>query len=143
MNINSKQNQLIIATKSLPQQQQIGRQLKTSQPQHRQQQNDSNATQQCIECGKHFVSNSKLKSHEKTHSKSRPFKCIDCGKTFTGFHSIHIYIIDYSFIYWLIDWLISAIFIDMSHSNAYERTSLSGNQWSKPSLLSLLSFIND
>jgi hypothetical protein len=31
----------------------------------------------------------------------------------------------------------------MSHSNAYERTSLSGNQWSKPSLLSLLSFIND
>lgn len=38
----------------------------------------------CGECGRHFVSSLKLKSHEKTHSKSRPFKCIDCGKTFTG-----------------------------------------------------------
>lgn len=38
----------------------------------------------CLICGKNFVSFGKLKSHEKTHSKSRPFKCIDCGKTFTG-----------------------------------------------------------
>ena len=34
------------------------------------------------------VSLGKLKSHEKTHSKSRPFKCIDCNKTFTVRYSL-------------------------------------------------------
>lgn len=43
----------------------------------------------CLECGKHFVSVAKLKSHEKTHSKSRPFKCIDCNKSFTGIGTIN------------------------------------------------------
>ncbi|RWS06787.1 zinc finger-like protein, partial [Dinothrombium tinctorium] len=39
-------------------------------------------------CGKNFVSFGRLKSHEKTHSKTRPFKCIDCGKTFTVRYSL-------------------------------------------------------
>ena len=42
----------------------------------------------CLMCGKHFVSIGRLKSHEKTHTKSRPFKCIDCGKTFTVRYSL-------------------------------------------------------
>lgn len=42
----------------------------------------------CLMCGKHFVSVGRLKSHEKTHTKSRPFKCIDCGKTFTVRYSL-------------------------------------------------------
>ncbi|CAG2113908.1 unnamed protein product [Medioppia subpectinata] len=48
----------------------------------------------CLECGRHFVSVAKLRSHEKTHSKSRPFKCIDCGKTFTGLATSHVTLID-------------------------------------------------
>lgn len=42
----------------------------------------------CLVCGKNFVNIGRLKSHEKTHSKSRPFKCIDCGKTFTVRYSL-------------------------------------------------------
>lgn len=42
----------------------------------------------CMTCGRHFVSTARLESHEKTHTKSRPFKCIDCGKTFTVRYSL-------------------------------------------------------
>lgn len=42
----------------------------------------------CLVCGRNFVSTSRLESHEKTHTKSRPFKCIDCGKTFTVRYSL-------------------------------------------------------
>lgn len=42
----------------------------------------------CLVCGKNFVNFSRLKSHEKTHSKSRPFQCVDCGKTFTVRYSL-------------------------------------------------------
>lgn len=42
----------------------------------------------CMICGKNFVSIGRLQSHEKTHSKTRPFKCIDCGKTFTVRYSL-------------------------------------------------------
>lgn len=51
-------------------------------------QNCSNDLLSCLICGKHFVSIGRLKSHEKTHTKSRPFKCIDCGKTFTVRYSL-------------------------------------------------------
>ena len=42
----------------------------------------------CVVCGRNFVSTERLQSHEKTHTKSRPFKCIDCGKTFTVRYSL-------------------------------------------------------
>ena len=42
----------------------------------------------CLVCGRNFVSTGRLQSHEKTHTKSRPFKCIDCGKTFTVRYSL-------------------------------------------------------
>jgi len=47
-----------------------------------------NALLSCLVCGKNFVSFGRLKSHEKTHSKSRPFRCVDCGKTFTVRYSL-------------------------------------------------------
>lgn len=42
----------------------------------------------CTGCGKNFVSLSRLKSHEKTHSKARPFSCLECNKTFTVRYSL-------------------------------------------------------
>lgn len=42
----------------------------------------------CMSCGKNFVSYGRLKSHEKTHTKQRPFKCTECDKTFTVRYSL-------------------------------------------------------
>jgi DNA-directed RNA polymerase subunit RPC12/RpoP len=42
----------------------------------------------CMACGKNFVSYGRLKSHEKTHTKQRPFKCTECDKTFTVRYSL-------------------------------------------------------
>ncbi len=37
----------------------------------------------CCQCGKRFVSASKLGCHERKHSKEKPFRCGGCGKHYT------------------------------------------------------------
>uniref|UniRef100_A0A8C5PQV1 C2H2-type domain-containing protein n=1 Tax=Leptobrachium leishanense TaxID=445787 RepID=A0A8C5PQV1_9ANUR len=36
----------------------------------------------CLECGKRFVSKSRLLSHQKNHTGDKPFACPECGKGF-------------------------------------------------------------
>ncbi|XP_032067042.1 zinc finger protein with KRAB and SCAN domains 7-like isoform X2 [Thamnophis elegans] len=36
----------------------------------------------CMECGKSFIQKGHLKSHNKIHTGERPYKCTECGKSF-------------------------------------------------------------
>ena len=63
------------------------------------------------------MSQLKLKSHEKTHSKSRPFKCIDCGKTFTGLRISSFKGLTHVS-------LLSPLLADLPHADSHARAAL-------------------
>jgi len=86
--ISSSSLPLPVATKSAPTPSSSLSRNKATNKRVSLNQETSSSSLSCSDCGRHFVSLGKLKSHEKTHSKSRPFKCIDFNKTFTVRYSL-------------------------------------------------------